>query len=74
MAFFIQIIMGKIKNKFSPGDKISKSKKSQILEIEFVDYTRTVYIFKEEYIKSLSKFKSFSIKEIDKHFNLHDSN
>lgn len=66
--------MGKIKNKFSPGDKISKSKKSQILEIEFVDYTRTVYIFKEEYIKSLSKFKSFAIEEIDKQFELYDNN
>jgi hypothetical protein len=74
VAFFIQIVMGKIKNKFSPGDKISKSKKSQVLEIEFIDYTRNVYVFKKEYIKSLSKFKSFDLEHIDNQFKLHDSN
>lgn len=59
------------KFRFKPGDFISTGKyKSKILEIEFLDYTRNVYIFKEPWVHNLSKFTSYNTSKIDKMFHL----
>lgn len=56
------------KNLFVPEDVILQNGKNKTLEIEFVDYTRNVYVFKEEWVHNLSKFKSYDIDYIDSNF------
>lgn len=56
------------KNLFVPEDVILQDGKNKTLEIEFVDYTRNVYVFKEEWVHNLSKFKSYDIDYIDSNF------
>lgn len=56
------------KTKFKVGEQIVEPNKTQILEIEFIDFTRNVYIFKREWIHSLTKFKSYDISVIDSKF------
>ena len=73
MAFlFYSIMKSKKKNLFVSGDIILQNSKKQTLEIEFIDYTRNVYVFKEEWIHNLSKFKSYDIDYIDTNFKKAD--
>lgn len=57
------------KTKFSKGDLIIEPGKVQILEIIEIDPIKNVYIFKTEWIHSLSKFKSFDISVVDSKFS-----
>lgn len=62
--------MNKIEFKFKPGYRITTGKKnSQILEVEYLDYTRGVYIFKEPWVHNLSKYTSYDASKIEEMFN-----
>lgn len=60
-------------NIFIPGDIIEQKHQTptnnQKLEIDFIDYTRDVYIFKKPWIHSLSKHTFYKIEMIDALFN-----
>lgn len=60
--------------KFNVNDVIIrsgiKSINSQVLTIEYIDYTREVYIFKEPWINSLTKFKSLHFNKVHEMFKL----
>jgi hypothetical protein len=56
---------------FKPGYRITTGKKnSQILEVEYLDYTRNVYIFKEPWVHNLSQFTSYDALYIEEKFHL----
>jgi len=47
-----------------------KYQESQVLTIDFIDYTREVYIFKEPWINSLTKFTSLNFSKVHDMFKI----
>jgi hypothetical protein len=66
--------MKKPELKFKIDDVIVRSGlkgiNSQELIIDFIDYTREVYIFKKEWINSFTKFKSLHFNKVHEMFEL----
>jgi hypothetical protein len=50
--------------------KETKAKNPQILKIEYIDYTRNVYIFEEPWIHNLSQMKSVDFTKTHEQFKL----
>ena len=61
---------------FAVGDSIVrkgiKAMSPQVLVIDFIDYSREVYIFEKEWINSLSKFKSLHFDKVHDLFKLQE--
>lgn len=58
---------------FGINDQIvvqNPNKESQVLTIEYIDYSRSVYIFKEPWINSLSKFTNIDFTKAHSIFKL----
>lgn len=58
---------------FKVGDNIivkEPTTKSQVLTIDYINYVDNVYIFKEPWINSLSKFKSIDFDKVHELFKL----
>lgn len=59
---------------FKVGDDIiinEPKEQSQVLTIDYINYVDNVYIFKEPWINSLSKFNSMDFDKAHNNFKLH---